>query len=82
MRWSGVSWICHSIQSGQAVAEASGWLEGADSPLLIIQAGRIGWRRWLLKPWMPWWSSCWSGRHGLDPVPIRQEPLPDPPVAR
>ena len=31
----------------QAVARASGWLEGNASPLLIQQGDRIGWRRWL-----------------------------------
>ena len=29
-----------------AVAQASGWLEGDASPLLL-QADRLGWRRWL-----------------------------------
>ena len=64
----------------QAVAEASGWLEGADA-VLISQAGRIGWRRWLLamdavvEQLLERAMRPGSGASG------ETLPLPDPPVA-
>ena len=64
----------------QAVAEASGWLEGDDA-VLISQAGRIGWRRWLLamdavvEQLLERAMRPGSGASG------ETLPLPDPPVA-
>ena len=62
----------------QAVAEASGWLEGADA-VLIIQAGRIGWRRWLLA--MDAVVEQLLERAARPGSSASGEPLPDPPVA-